>query len=748
MNNVRNILTEMVLVTTLVLTSSYGFAATSNTCSMTVSPRISAGYAHTDAIKTDGSLAAWGKNNSGQLGDGTTVDSHVPKAIGAGYAAIASGTGPDTAFTIAVKTDRSLWAWGNNTHGQLGDGTTNNSLSPKQIGTDTTYAAVAAGYYHSLARKTDGSLWAWGRNDHGQLGDGTAADSPTPKQVGTDTGYAAIAAGESHNLALKSDGSLWAWGKNDHGQLGDGTESDSLVPKLIGAGYSTIAAGKYHTVALKSDGSLWTWGYNEAGQLGDGTLSGKSTPRQVGAATNYTAIAAGFGHTVALTSGGDLWAWGNNLYGSLGDGTNLESLVPKLIGSGYATITAGNYHTVALKTDGSLWTWGDNGFGQVGDGTTTSPVTSPKKIITTGFTAPDFTAPSAPSVLIAKQAGAGADLSWSASTDNVAVKAYFVFRDGILVGSPTSTSYKDTGLIPSTSYVYAVTAFDASCNISPSTATSLTTSSDTQVPMVPADMKASPSTTGTGVDLAWTASIDDVGVASYKVYRGNILLPSQGLGNVTRYTDNDSSLIGSTEYSYTVAACDAAGYCSAPGPSVSVITPQRLAVNSLSIASVTALPRSTNTIELTWTASTPASTYNIYRNGALVGNSFAMSYSDTGLIASSSYSYSVAACDAGGSCTAQSAPVSAITLQYGALDSTQLLSDCLFNWAELTYTTLFAPRGSPSKSDGPYYWRSYSQTGAYLAVSSGKLYYLGPLSSNTSLDLGASATWYSKAGCQ
>ena len=644
MNHARNI--EWLALATMTLMWSHGVAA-ATVCSASANPAISAGYAHTVALKNDGSLAAWGKNNLGQLGDGTTSLSLSPKQIGTGYKAIAAGTGPDTGFT----------------------------------------------------------------------------------------------------LAIKSDGSLWAWGLNNHGQLGNGG-SDTATPVQIGTGYSLIAAGKYHSAAIKSDGSLWAWGDNSSGQLGDGTQAPRSSPGQVGTDTGHTAVAAGYLHTVAIKSGGEVWAWGGNLYGSLGDGSKIDSFVPKRIDTGYAMVTAGNFHNAALRTDGSLWAWGDNGFGQIGDGSTNSPATSPKQILTSGFSAPDFGAPTAPSGFAATQAGAATNLSWTASTDNVSVKGYFLYRDSTLVASPTSASYKDAGLAPSTTYVYTVAAFDGSCNISPSISATLTTSSDTQAPMVPADLTAAQSTSSAGIALAWKASIDDVGVTSYQVYRGIVALASQAQGNVTSYTDNDAGLIASTEYSYRVAACDAAGYCSAPSAPVYVITPQNLTTSSSSIGNLTAVAKSISKVDLAWTASSPAVSYNIYRNGALAGSSFTTSFSDSGLIASSSYSYTVTACDAAGLCSTQSTPVSAITLQVGAADSTQMSSDCLFNWAEVNNATYFAPRGSRSQSDGSYYWRSYAQTNAYLAVFSGKLYYLGPASGNAALLLGDAATWYATAGCQ
>jgi alpha-tubulin suppressor-like RCC1 family protein len=338
-----------------------------------LSTRVAAGYVHTAALRSDGSLWAWGLNDFGQLGDGTISASLVPKEIGTGYSAISAGY----AHTVALRSDGSLWAWGWNLYGQLGDGTTSNSLAPKQIGTG--YSAISAGYAHTVALRTDGSLWAWGWNGYEQLGDGTLSSSLVPKLIGT--GYAAIAVGDFHTVALRSDGSLWAWGANELGQLGDGTTSISSVPKEIGTGYSAIAAGYAHTAAIRSDGSLWAWGWNVYGQLGDGTRSVSLVPKQIG--TGYSAIAAGDVHTVALRSNGNLWAWGLNGNGQLGDGTTSVSLVPKQIGTGYSAISAGSAHTIALRSDGSLWAWGYNYYGQLGDGTSSDSLV-PKQI-GTGF---------------------------------------------------------------------------------------------------------------------------------------------------------------------------------------------------------------------------------------------------------------------------------------------------------------------------------------------------------------------------
>jgi hypothetical protein len=179
--------------------------------------------------------------------------------------------------TVAVKDDDSLWAWGWNLFGQLGDPAIYLTSTPVLIGSD--FSAVAAGTFHTIALKNDGSLWAWGDNAYGQLGDGTTADAHQPVQIGS--GFAAIATGSFHTAALKDDGSLWAWGFNIFGETAGEWLTESWIPVRIGAGHAAVAAGGFHTLALRSDGSLWAWGFNFDGELGSGLFVDATAPQLV-----------------------------------------------------------------------------------------------------------------------------------------------------------------------------------------------------------------------------------------------------------------------------------------------------------------------------------------------------------------------------------------------------------------------------------------------------------------------------------
>ncbi|MCL2563673.1 MAG: S-layer homology domain-containing protein [Oscillospiraceae bacterium] len=256
--------------------------------------------------------------------------------------------------------------------------------TPMQIPNLNNITAVAAGDLHSAVLRDDGTVWTWGNNFFGQLGDGTTQDRTTPVQVQNLSNITAIAIGGDYTLALRSDGTIWGWGDNHFNQLGSGTgawELTRTTPAQIQTltDVTAIAASHSHALALRSDGTVWAWGDNHFGQLGDGTTTNRGIPAQVQSLNNVTAISAGGWSNVALRADGTVWGWGDNSNGQLGDGTSGEvdgvwqvhySTTPvqtQNLGN-VTAVAAGGDHTVALRADGTVWAWGSNGLYQLGIG--------------------------------------------------------------------------------------------------------------------------------------------------------------------------------------------------------------------------------------------------------------------------------------------------------------------------------------------------------------------------------------------
>ncbi|QKG54960.1 RCC1 domain-containing protein [Hymenobacter sp. BRD67] len=261
--------------------------------------------------------------------------------------------------TVAVRADGSLWAWGRNDAGQLGLGSTSDQTSPQRVGTATNWTSVAAGITHTLAVRADGSLWAWGRNDAGQLGLGSTSDQTSPQRVGTATNWTNVAAGNLHSLAVQANGTLWVWGSNADGQLGLGNTTLQTSPQRVGTATSWVsaAAGVYHTVAVQADGTLWAWGDNYYGQLGLGNTTLQTSPQRVGTATSWVSAAAGGFHSAGEQSCRVVWGWGDNSSGQVGDGSTTQRPSPvQVLGPialfGFAPSRAGIGSTVAVTGTG------------------------------------------------------------------------------------------------------------------------------------------------------------------------------------------------------------------------------------------------------------------------------------------------------------------------------------------------------------------------------------------------------------
>lgn len=368
---------------------------------------VSCGDEYTAAIKADGTLWMWGSNAKGQLGNGGKGNATgrvfkedpcqtVPIKVMDNVAAVSCGD----EHVAALKTDGTLWMWGSNAEGQLGNGGGGNAVDSIDNPCQTVplkvmdnVAAVSCGDHHTAAVKTDGTLWMWGANSAGQLGNGGDGNATNvlgqPRQttpIKVMDNVTAVSCGSTHTAILKTDGTLWMCGNNCYGALGnggDGNASDlftkwQTVPMQVMEDVASVSCGGGTTAAVKIDGTLWTWGENGSGQLGNGGTGDmreifwnrlcQTTPMQV--MDHVASVACGSAHTAILKTDGTLWTCGYNSYGKLGDGMDEELReIPVQVMDHVSSMACGGNSTAVIKTDGTLLVWGKNDYGQLGNGT-------------------------------------------------------------------------------------------------------------------------------------------------------------------------------------------------------------------------------------------------------------------------------------------------------------------------------------------------------------------------------------------
>ena len=357
--------------------------------------QVSAGGSHSLALGSDGNAYAWGYNGSGQLGDGTSSSQSTPVRVKAPDRSTYPDLPADFTYlqvsagqyhSLALGSDGNVYAWGYNNYGQLGNGTTSYSQSvPVRVKTpdrktypdlpaDFTYLQVSAGGSHSLALGSDGNAYAWGYNGSGQLGDGTSSGQSTPVRVKTpdrktypdlpaDFTYLQVSAGYLHSLAVGSDGNAWAWGDNSSGRLGDGTTTSRYAPVRVKTPdrntypdlpadftYLQVSAGGDHSLALGSDGYAWAWGCNSYGGLGNNSYSDSyvpvrvrdpASPKDKSQGLQAAQLSGGYHYSLAVGSDGNAWAWGDNSDGQLGDNSTNSKSAPVPVSFNLALVITG-----------------------------------------------------------------------------------------------------------------------------------------------------------------------------------------------------------------------------------------------------------------------------------------------------------------------------------------------------------------------------------------------------------------------
>jgi alpha-tubulin suppressor-like RCC1 family protein len=340
---------------------------------------LTVGSQHSCVTAVTGGIKCWGHNDGGQLGNGSAQESGVPVAVsgvsGGMLALAASGD------TCAVTVGGALLCWGHNETGQLGNGTQQGNLTPAGVsGLGAGVSGVAAGGLHTCAVTAAGAVLCWGGNSSGELGNGTTSDSLVPVGVkGLSSGATAVAVGFGHSCAIVAGGGLKCWGLNKYGQLGNGTTSEIAVKspvdvKGLSSGVVAVASSSLTTCAIVDGGAVKCWGHNLDGEVGDGTVNDSNAPVDVkGLSEGVTAIGVGTSHSCAVTQAGGVKCWGNNSFGQLGDNTTMVSHVPVDVvglGSGVVAVALGFDHTCAVLTTGAVKCWGGNFYSQLGDGTT------------------------------------------------------------------------------------------------------------------------------------------------------------------------------------------------------------------------------------------------------------------------------------------------------------------------------------------------------------------------------------------
>ncbi|MFA6309965.1 MAG: fibronectin type III domain-containing protein [Sterolibacterium sp.] len=717
----------------------------------------------TIGLKDDGSLYAWGLNSFGIFGDKKAViSSPTPKLIGSGYASVAAGLD----FVVGIKTDGSLWTWGSNSFGELGATGRGTLDSPQQIShSGEIYAAVSADQYHALALRTDGSLWGWGNNTNGQLGLGTKGSNvTTPTLIGQ--GYSAVSTFYSHTLALKGN-SVYAWGANTRGVFGDGTGTESLSPKLLAYTYQTISTGSYHTVALGSDGTLAAWGLNSYGNLGDGTVSDVLSPKNVDTGQCYTAISAGGNHSIALNANGGFYAWGDNTKGEVGDGSSTNVLSPKFVladipGSPTnATATAGRSQatlsfsaptsTGGIAISGYAVTSNPSGGVDSNGGTTglTHTVTGLKKGTSYTFTvtatnaegtgAPSatsnsvipFDVPDAPTIGAATPGIGSANVTFTAPANSggLAISGYTV-TCGSSAATGTSSPITVTGLTNGTAYSCSVTASNSVGASTPSGAVSVTPFT---IPDAPTNVAAVPGNGQAAVSFSAPGSNGGSPISGYTV----TAMPGNIVASGTASPITVTGLSNGVSYSFTVTAANAAGMGAASSPSTSVSPAPLASALSVSISGTGSGSVASNPGGINCTQTCGASFYS--------GVSATLTATPS---AGSSFAGWSGDCTGTGTCTVVMSAPRAVTASFTPTAKPSP-EDCFFNWAETTYPQLFAPAGSASVTLPPYYFRFYSGTGNYLATSTADnhTWVLGTATAGALLDIGATSSFTSMAGC-
>ena len=321
----------------------------------------------------ESALFSWGYQPVGELASNSRTRYSSPVQVpGTTWNAISDTPGSNAGTSLMLtKTDGTLWIVGSNNAGNLGLNQPDNSnySSPVQIPGTTWGTSLAIGPYNAFAVKTDNTLWSWGDQPDGMLGHNNNTRYSSPTQI-PGTTWSKVATGQKHCMAIKTDGTLWAWGSGDNGASAQNNKTHYSSPRQVGSDttWSSLGGGNEGGFALKTDGTLWSWGYGGQGQLGLNDRTARSSPTQI-PGTTWSLVSSGHNHVAAIKTDGTLWVWGNNQSGQIGINAEDPSRISsptQVPGTTWTHVRAHNSSTTALKTDGTLWAWGENQYATLG----------------------------------------------------------------------------------------------------------------------------------------------------------------------------------------------------------------------------------------------------------------------------------------------------------------------------------------------------------------------------------------------
>ena len=504
-----------------------------NAAAMTGFTQVSISGAFTCALKTDGTVWCWGNNGAGKLGDGTTTNRNRPVQVSGLTGVTRVEAGYD--FTCALKSNGTVWCWGTNGNGQLGNGTTTNSSTPVQVTGLTNATQLATGPGHACVVKTDATVSCWGWNVHAMLGDGTYTTRTTPVSVSGITTASQVRAGSWNTCVLLVDQTITCWGdmKQFRGSGGTGSGSVRTSPTGI-SGVTLLSNSKgQHICSKLTDETVKCWGYNDHGQVGDNTQVDKNSPVVIPELAGVNAISTNNHTSCAIKADQTVLCWGWGDWNQLGNGSTADKFVPTAVPNvtGATQISAGYTHTCVLLADTSIKCWGKNDSGELGDGTTTSRSLA----VTVLAPAVTLAAPSSITVNATASTAKSLDVSWDAITgaSSYTVKLYnaagtstLATTTGVTNASTTFNTTQYGSFANNTAYQVSVTAIgDGGANYNNSVESakvSGTTNLVAATPTISSHPAAATRTYGQSATMSVTASASDGGTLSYQWLKGGV----------------------------------------------------------------------------------------------------------------------------------------------------------------------------------------------------------------------------------